>query len=131
MFLTGRGFATALGWLQTILFKGSSLFSVEFILEESIRSNTRPHPNPLPQERGRGHGIGNHRVDRRVWLRYERGTMLQVIEGILRAPSPGGEGWGEGEPCSMSLKTARNLFKDRLDSVGARFYCFRHRPFER
>jgi len=61
------------------------------------RSPPSPRPSP-PKERERGQVFGCNGVFRRVWKRHKRGTARDDIQRILRAPSPGGEGRGEGEP---------------------------------
>ncbi len=61
-----------------------------------------PHPGPLPQERER---VQDGLVDYapcRVHLRNERGEESGCCSCAGRAPSPGGEGWGEGGPILRS-----------------------------
>ncbi len=60
----------------------------------------RPHPNPLPQERGRDEFDGDVLIVGRAPYRCERGGRVCKPRPENRAPSPGGEGWGEGEPSS-------------------------------
>ncbi len=59
---------------------------------------TRPHPNPLPQERERDNSSFIHSSARRARTPSLCGDKLETYSGLLRAPSPGGEGWGEGGP---------------------------------
>jgi len=56
----------------------------------------RPHPGPLPQERERDECTQNHYVFRRDCFATERGEKLDYSSSCNRAPSPGGEGRGEG-----------------------------------
>src|SRR6266511_1294398 len=56
---------------------------------------------PLPQERGRDHGFIRMGAARRALTCVERGEGYGIIGVVLRAPSPGGEGWGEGGSTSI------------------------------
>jgi len=57
-----------------------------------VGRNVRPHP----QERGRGKRHSHSPIESRVPLRFERGNEPGLAEYGIRAPSSGGEGWGEG-----------------------------------
>ena len=60
--------------------------------------HARPHPNPLPQERERDNSSFTHSSAHRARTPSVCGDKLETSSGSLRAPSPGGEGWGEGGP---------------------------------
>ncbi len=60
--------------------------------------NSLPHPSPLPQERVRGHVAKCRNLFFRVWSAVERGEDDGLFQRLHRAPSPWGEGRGEGGP---------------------------------
>ena len=60
--------------------------------------NALPHPSPLPKERVRGHVAKCRNLFFRVWSAVERGEDDGLFRRLHRAPSPWGEGWGEGGP---------------------------------
>ena len=79
-------------------------------------STLRPHPNPLPQERGRLFGVlGLSGVCLLLPGSSELATIPDASGGVSgippiqdyhpTAPSPGGEGWGEGEKLGHYLLT--------------------------
>ena len=75
--------------------------------QERRDENARPHPSPLP----RGEGARRWRLSwgtlwPRLW-RDRRGDRLRRHGGDGRAPSLGGEGWGEGGP-SLSPQSRCN-----------------------
>src|SRR5688572_25526580 len=73
---------------------------VEKLIESAVLVGrlVRPHPNPLPQERERGkHLISEVDLPPRSSPLQTR-QAASLPERIFRAPSPGGEGRGEGEP---------------------------------
>jgi [glutamine synthetase] adenylyltransferase / [glutamine synthetase]-adenylyl-L-tyrosine phosphorylase len=70
--------------------------------KQFAESHALPHPSPLPQERVREHHSSRTEVSRRVRSRQERDQGLPTDQALLRAPSPGGEGWGEGGPISSA-----------------------------
>ena len=49
-----------------------------------------------PRERERDEVLETGDILSRVRQRFKRGRQLRSIERVNRAPSPGGEGWGEG-----------------------------------
>jgi len=49
-----------------------------------------------PQERERDERRSHSAISGRVPLRFERGEKGTTFQRAIRAPSPGGEGWGEG-----------------------------------
>ncbi len=74
---------------------------VEFATDPGMSQRlARPHPSPLPQERERKRVSRLSVVSGRGWtpqkLHSRGGGRLKVKPCAYRAPSPGGEGWGEG-----------------------------------
>ena len=66
----------------------------------------RPHPSPLPQEREREGRVQLLHDLARVRQRLERADLCISQKDDRRAPSPGGEGWGEGGPHFISTSRA-------------------------
>ena len=66
--------------------------------------SARPHLGPLPQERGRELSARIHRLFRRAGCAIKRGRQHTIARDACRAPSPGGEGRGEGEPINRTRK---------------------------
>ena len=61
-----------------------------------VRVDAHPHPSPLPQERERDTDFSWIQTHSRVREPNKRGRRLAAADRLFRAPSPGGEGWGEG-----------------------------------
>jgi len=82
----------------------SSKLKIDPTLTEVLEVSTElsgmvhPHPGPLPQERGRGSAALLLNIYCRVRTGIERGQWRLKACCIHRAPSPGGEGRGEGGP---------------------------------
>jgi len=71
--------------------------------------SNRPHPGPLPQERERELITGKLRSPRRVQGASKRGDQCSTGCDTDRAPSPGGEGRGEGGRSPTTLRRCRVL----------------------
>jgi uncharacterized protein (TIGR04222 family) len=68
-----------------------------------------PHPRPVPNERERGVCARLIESTRRVSGDVERGQTLCESSHIIRAPSPWGEGWGEGGSKRLPQFTGSSL----------------------
>ena len=69
-----------------------------FIMEAGeAKRVARPHPSPLPQERERGDAPMRRTNVAASVARPDADNHPTSIQNRSRAPSPGGEGWGEGE----------------------------------
>ena len=80
----------------------------------------RPHPSPLPQERERVQADFFTRCgNRRVRSCIERGAEGSCRRSVGRAPSPGGEGWGEGGPITRSNRSHASPFTHFIRSICA------------
>ena len=64
--------------------------------------NPRPHPGPLPRGEGESCAAFSQIVNRQ-----QRGSHSNKQRLLNLAPSPGGEGWGEGERDHKNLPFAR------------------------
>src|SRR5882672_5538378 len=89
--------------------RGSSKLAELLSFGWVLSGNARPHPGPLLQERVRGPRHGQQIALRRVLLRIERGDCHTTFERIIRVPSPGGEGTGEGGPIERRQKGWRQI----------------------
>ena len=75
------------------------LFYIDLVACRVEKSElNHPHPGPLPQERERGVAVRSSNASCRVLNGIERGDQLAHTACVDRAPSPGGEGRGEGGP---------------------------------